>query len=101
MKSTFKLSESISRPELSQYLACGRSNQEIGQILYICEGSVKPSRKVDPQQVRCDRTGGSNGDHYYTRASMGELGKSWYLLRRPRICQGKPRILIAAKLTCD
>jgi two-component system NarL family response regulator len=44
----FKLAESMSHPELSnretqvlQYLACGRSNKEIGQILYICEGTVK------------------------------------------------------------
>ena len=44
----FKLAESMSHPELSnreteilQYLARGRSNKEIGQILYICEGTVK------------------------------------------------------------
>jgi two-component system NarL family response regulator len=44
----FKLAESMSHPELSnretqvlQYLACGRSNKEIGKILYICEGTVK------------------------------------------------------------
>jgi two-component system, NarL family, response regulator len=44
----FKLAESMSHPELSnreteilRYLACGRSNKEIGQILYICEGTVK------------------------------------------------------------
>jgi len=44
----FKLAESMSHPELSnreteilQYLALGRSNKEIGQILYICEGTVK------------------------------------------------------------
>src|SRR4030088_3343993 len=44
----FKLAESMSHPELSnretqvlQYLACGRSNKEIGRILYICEGTVK------------------------------------------------------------
>jgi two-component system NarL family response regulator len=44
----FKLAESMSHPELSnreteilRYLARGRSNKEIGQILYICEGTVK------------------------------------------------------------
>ena len=44
----FKLAELMSQPELSnreteilQYLARGRSNKEIGQILYICEGTVK------------------------------------------------------------
>jgi two-component system NarL family response regulator len=44
----FKLAESMSHPELSnreteilQYLARGRSNKEIGQILYISEGTVK------------------------------------------------------------
>jgi two-component system NarL family response regulator len=44
----FKLAESMSRPELSnreteilQYLARGRSNREIGQILYIGEGTIK------------------------------------------------------------
>jgi two-component system, NarL family, response regulator len=43
-----KLAKSMSHSELSkretqvlQYLACGRSNKEIGQILYICEGTVK------------------------------------------------------------
>jgi two-component system, NarL family, response regulator len=43
-----KLSESLSRSELSkretqvlQHLACGRSNKEIGQALYIGEGTVK------------------------------------------------------------
>jgi len=43
-----KLAESMSHPELSnreteilRYLARGRSNKEIGQILYICEGTVK------------------------------------------------------------
>ena len=43
-----KLAESMSHPELSkreteilQYLARGRSNKEIGQILYISEGTVK------------------------------------------------------------
>jgi two-component system NarL family response regulator len=44
----FKLAESMSHPELSnrdteilRYLACGRSNKEIGRALYICEGTVK------------------------------------------------------------
>ena len=44
----FKLAESISRPELSQretqvlrYLARGKSNKEIGRILFISEGTVK------------------------------------------------------------
>jgi two-component system NarL family response regulator len=44
----FKLAESMSHPELSnretqvlQQLAYGRSNKEIGQILYISEGTVK------------------------------------------------------------
>jgi two-component system, NarL family, response regulator len=44
----FKLAESISLPELSsretqvlQYLALGRSNKEIGRVLYISEGTVK------------------------------------------------------------
>jgi two-component system NarL family response regulator len=44
----FKLAESMSHPELSnreneilRYLARGRSNKEIGQLLYICEGTVK------------------------------------------------------------
>jgi two-component system, NarL family, response regulator len=44
----FKLAESMSHPELSnreteilRCLARGRSNKEIGQILYICEGTVK------------------------------------------------------------
>jgi two-component system NarL family response regulator len=44
----FKLAESMSHPELSnretqvlQYLACGRSNKEIGRALYISEGTVK------------------------------------------------------------
>jgi two-component system, NarL family, response regulator len=44
----FKLAESMSHPELSnretevlQYLAGGRSNKEIGRILYISEGTVK------------------------------------------------------------
>jgi two-component system NarL family response regulator len=44
----FKLAESMSHPELSnreteilRHLARGRSNKEIGQILYICEGTVK------------------------------------------------------------
>jgi two-component system NarL family response regulator len=44
----FKLAESMSHPELSnretqvlQYLAHGRSNKEIGQVLYISEGTVK------------------------------------------------------------
>jgi DNA-binding NarL/FixJ family response regulator len=43
-----KLAESMARPELSnreteilQYLARGRSNKEIGQILYISEGTIK------------------------------------------------------------
>jgi DNA-binding NarL/FixJ family response regulator len=43
-----KLAKSMSHSELLkretqvlQYLACGRSNKEIGQILYICEGTVK------------------------------------------------------------
>jgi two-component system, NarL family, response regulator len=43
-----KLAESLSRSELSkretqvlQHLACGRSNKEIGQALYIGEGTVK------------------------------------------------------------
>jgi two-component system NarL family response regulator len=44
----FKLAEAISRPELSQretqvlqYLARGKSNKEIGGILFIREGTVK------------------------------------------------------------
>jgi two-component system, NarL family, response regulator len=44
----FKLAEAISRPELSrretqvlQYLARGKSNKEIGRILFISEGTVK------------------------------------------------------------
>jgi two-component system, NarL family, response regulator len=44
----FKLADSMSHPELSnreaqvlQYLACGRSNKEIGRALYISEGTVK------------------------------------------------------------
>jgi two-component system, NarL family, response regulator len=44
----FKLAESMSHPELSnretqilQYLARGRSNKEIGQILYLSEGTIK------------------------------------------------------------
>jgi DNA-binding NarL/FixJ family response regulator len=44
----FKLAESMSHPELSnretevlKYLAGGRSNKEIGRILYISEGTVK------------------------------------------------------------
>jgi two-component system, NarL family, response regulator len=44
----FKLAQSMSHPELSnreiqvlQYLARGKSNKEIGQILYIGEGTVK------------------------------------------------------------
>ena len=44
----FKLAESISRPELSQretevlqHLAWGKSNKEIGQALFISEGTVK------------------------------------------------------------
>jgi two-component system NarL family response regulator len=43
-----KLAESMARPELSsreteilRYLARGRSNKEIGQILYISEGTIK------------------------------------------------------------
>jgi two-component system NarL family response regulator len=43
-----RLAESMSRPELSarelqvlQYIAHGRSNKEIGQVLYISEGTVK------------------------------------------------------------
>ena len=43
-----KFAESMSHPELSQretqvlqYLACGRSNKEIGRAIYICEGTVK------------------------------------------------------------
>ena len=44
----FKLAEAISHPELSQretqvlqYLARGKSNKEIGRILFISEGTVK------------------------------------------------------------
>ena len=43
-----KLAESMARPELSerelqvlQYMALGRSNKEIGQVLYISENTVK------------------------------------------------------------
>src|SRR5947209_7005261 len=43
-----RLAESMARPELSarelqvlQYIAHGRSNKEIGQVLYISEGTVK------------------------------------------------------------
>ncbi|MBV8216553.1 MAG: response regulator transcription factor, partial [Verrucomicrobia bacterium] len=43
-----KLAESIARPELSKrerqvlkYLASGRSNKEIGQILYVSEHTAK------------------------------------------------------------
>jgi two-component system, NarL family, response regulator len=43
-----KLAESMARPDLSnreteilQYLARGRSNKEIGLILYISEGTIK------------------------------------------------------------
>jgi DNA-binding NarL/FixJ family response regulator len=42
-----KLAESMARPELSerelqvlQYMALGRSNKEIGQVLYISENTV-------------------------------------------------------------
>lgn len=45
---SFKLAESMSRPELSQRetqvlrsLAQGKSNKEIGQALFVCEGTVK------------------------------------------------------------
>ena len=43
-----KLAESMARPELSErelqvlhYMALGRSNKEIGQVLYISENTVK------------------------------------------------------------
>jgi two-component system NarL family response regulator len=47
-----KLAESMAHPELSerelqvlQYMASGRSNKEIGQVLYISENTVKAHEK--------------------------------------------------------
>jgi len=51
-----KLAESMARPELSerelqvlQYMALGRSNKEIGQVLYISENTVKGHVKSTSQ----------------------------------------------------
>jgi two-component system NarL family response regulator len=57
-----KLAESMARPELSerelqvlQYMALGKSNKEIGQVLYISEKTGKGSLNINPHKAGCDR----------------------------------------------
>ena len=80
----FKLAESMSHPELSnretqvlQYLACGRSNKEIGRALYISEGTVK--HHVKSILSKLDAIGRAEAVAIAARRGLIHLGQAEYL----------------------
>jgi len=71
----------MSHPELSnretdilRYLARGRSNKEIGQILYICEGTVKHHVKSILRKLNA--IGRSEAMAIATRRGLIHLGQA-------------------------